>query len=354
MIHQAEVFFQKQQVHNFSVVSGRQTGWRCRAKLAVRQEKQKIVIGLFQEGSHIIAPLYNCPQHHPRINEAVTKLHSFFVREGLLGYDEKTHKGDVRYIQCVVERRTGRVQVTIVLNTPYNDAWESKLKKLYNSDIFLWHSLWINVQQEPTNTIFGAKEWYHVIGQRYVWESICGNEVPFLPSHFGQANLEMFEGLLHDMISIFPEQSHVVELFSGIGVISCVLRHVCRSVIAYEIEPSAKQSFLELKKRLPIDLQQHFDCVIGDAHMAHDVCKSASTILVDPTRKGLSKEILNTIVQENIAYVVYVSCCWKTFERDATILLNGGYSIPWARGYLFFPGTDHLETLCLFTRPLLQ
>lgn len=346
----AKIFFQAQGVSDFSIVSGKKSGWRCRVKLAVRQQGKNLVIGLFQEGSHDIVPIGNCPAHHPRINEAVEKLQKFFLNEKISGYKENTHSGEVRYLQCVVERRTGRVQVTIVLNIPYNKEWEDRIKRLFQKDVLLWHSFWINVQPKPTNTIFGL-EWHHVVGKKFLWESLCEVEIPFLPSHFGQANLEMFERLLEDLKGVFPRDQAVVELFSGMGIISVVLRPLSRSITLYEVEPSAQNSFRELLERLPCTLQRDCELIIGDAHKAHEICAKATALIADPPRKGLSGELLETIVKERcVKSFLYISCCWKSFERDAKVLLNGGFTLAWGGSYIFFPETDHLETMCLFCR----
>ncbi len=356
----AKEFFSLQNVLGFTIVSGNREGWRCRVKLAVRQAGRKVQIGLFRKGTHEILPILDCRDHHPRINEAI-ELISSFLEEHIRGYDEKTHTGEVRYIQCVVERATSRIQASFVVNTPFGKVWVERLNRLYAKNPLLWHSLWINVQQTPTNTIFG-KEWHHVMGEKYVWEFIptqaeelggyiCGLQVPFLPSHFGQANLEMFEKLLEDLLACFPSDAHIAELFSGMGLISIILRPKARSITLYEIEPSAKESFLLLQKQLPPHLQENCTFIVGDANTAHEVCERATAVILDPPRKGVSEGILRTILrQKNIQHVLYISCCWDTFERDAEILLHGGFSIQNAKGYIFFPGTDHLETMCLFSR----
>lgn len=343
-------FFKKLVVSNFSLQSGSKTFWRCRAKLAVRQEKGAIQIGLFQEGSHTISPVFGCTDHHPQINEAIELISNFLTEEKISGYNETSNTGEVRYLQCVVERKSSRIQLTLVINSSFGKVWVERVERLFKKKPSLWHSLWINVQQQKTNTIFG-KEWHHVLGEKYLWESLCGYNVPFLPSHFGQANLEMFEQLLNDMLEIFPRDMDVAELFSGIGLISILLRPLSHSVTLYEIEPSAKDSFLLLQQQLPIESQSKCIFIVGDANRAHEVCEHATAVIVDPPRKGVSKEILDTIIhQKNIEHLLYISCSWKTFERDAEILLKGNFQVQFARAYLFFPGTDHLETMCLFSR----
>ena len=348
IINRARSFFEKQGISDFSIISGNKTGWRCRVKLAVRGVK--IVIGLFEEGSHNVVSALGNNDHHPRINDALERLYEFFLQEHLSAYDEISHTGDIRYVQCVVERRTGLVQVSLVLNTEYGQKWEESLTRLYQRDRLLWHSFWVNVNTKSTNAIFG-KRWIHVVGKKYVWESLCGHEIPFLPSHFGQANLEMFERLLMDMEEIVPRRQHVTELYSGMGIISITLRELSRTITLFEIEPSAEKSFKELVTRLPVPLQKGCEFIVGDAAHAQDACARAEIVIVDPPRKGLSEQALQVILQqESVRRVVYVSCSWQTFERDAALLVAGGFSIAWARSYVFFPGTDHLETLCIFIR----
>lgn len=103
----------------------------------------------------------------------------------------------------------------------------------------------------------------------------------------------------------------------------------------------------------------------------------ADVIIVDPPRKGLEPEVLDELckpINENQDYVedismltipdhmaswtndarclIYVSCGFEALARDAERLLtsNGGWKLESATGYLLFPGSDHVETLCIFRR----
>src|SRR5947209_1525619 len=52
------------------LIKGNQKGWRLRAKLAVRKNKEtgSIEVGLFEKGSHAVVEIPNCQVRHPRIN----------------------------------------------------------------------------------------------------------------------------------------------------------------------------------------------------------------------------------------------------------------------------------------------
>ena len=49
--------------------------------------------------------------------------------------------------------------------------------------------------------------------------------------------------------------------------------------------------------------------------------------------------------------LVYVSCGWKALQRDTMVLVSsGGWRVAHAEAIQFFPGTDSMETLCVFDR----
>ena len=48
--------------------------------------------------------------------------------------------------------------------------------------------------------------------------------------------------------------------------------------------------------------------------------------------------------------VVYVSCNFKTFERDAKVLLSKDFMIDWVKPIDQFPHTNHLEIVAKFVK----
>ena len=48
--------------------------------------------------------------------------------------------------------------------------------------------------------------------------------------------------------------------------------------------------------------------------------------------------------------VVYVSCNPETLARDLRVLVDGGYRAEWATPVDMFPGTEHVETICLLSK----
>lgn len=321
-------------------ITGPHTGWRMRAKLAVRGTVQKPLIGLFKEGTHTVIDMQVCPDHHPAIDAALEIVRKALPEHGIIPYDEKTLYGHLRYLQCVVERQTGRVQLTLVANNT-DEPLLPLVEYLVNKND--WHSIWINVQEGSTNTIFG-KKWIHVFGEKDLWQTLCDTPLCFHPGCFAQANLNLFERILSDLLERILPGKNVIELYGGVGTIGLVALKKSRSLLCVESNPLCEECFLKSAKN------HSAEYIRGDAKALTEHLDGQEVLIVDPPRKGidatLMKKILSTTTLEQI---IYVSCDAQTFARDAKKLLAVGWKIDFARSYELFPGTSHIETLAMFT-----
>lgn len=81
--------------------------------------------------------------------------------------------------------------------------------------------------------------------------------------------------------------------------------------------------------------------------------EGADVVVVDPPRKGLEPELLQALAsgKGSTQRLIYLSCGFKALMRDADSLLAGGkWRLVDATAFLFFPGTDAIETLAVFDR----
>jgi tRNA/tmRNA/rRNA uracil-C5-methylase (TrmA/RlmC/RlmD family) len=121
-------------------------GWRTVAKLAVRNAKvsnakkghqqSQLTIGLFEPGTHNVIPmvpdndttsLSDQPvaaavgaAHHAAITAAIFVVQRVARRLGIVAYDEVSGTGQLRHVALAVQRRTQRVQCTLVWNCHAN------------------------------------------------------------------------------------------------------------------------------------------------------------------------------------------------------------------------------------------
>ncbi len=378
-LEQAQDFVKKKSLEKLSLQLevGKAIEWRTRARLAVREYGGVIKCGLYQKRSHTLVAIPHCKVHHPSINEAIRLIEKSLTSlrsklKGLLIYDEMQHRGLLRYIQCTVERRTQKVQLVLILNSsiveiekPSNDSdlilLKSELKNLYEENTSLIHSIWFNSNINKTNVITGDL-WNHFIGEEAVWEPLANLEIPFLPFHFEQANLEMFERLVVDMKQYdIHDQETIVELYAGMGVIGLVLKEKASKVISIESSARAHETYQLAVESMPETNRKGLRFIQGDSEIEYknllndNVDIFEHTLIVDPPRKGLSNGLVDLLIdlamnKKAPTKLIYISCHYPSLERDAERLISeGGWRLASARSYLFFPGTDHIETVFSFT-----
>lgn len=353
LFYRAEEFF-KQYGVTLTFCHGKPTEWRSRAKLAVSGTKEKLNIGLFKEHTHEVVDIPGCMVHHTQINKALQYIRRAIATTNipLTIYNEHTHRGELRYLQCIGERSTQKVSLTLVINNTEHTNWKkfcNELVAVAGADF--WHSLWINTNTQKTNTIFG-QNWNLVFGKTCVWEDILGKKIPFGPSHFGQANLEMFEKLLQDIRQKIHPQNRVAEYYAGVGIISLQVSDLVASCLICEREKSAEEYFLLAKEQLPQSEQKKLQFITGDAAMNLESLQNADVCIVDPPRKGLDPKMIQALKEaKNIKQLIYVSCSFDSLQRDCVkILQDTTYRLSFTKSYLFFPGTNHLEFLTVFEK----
>jgi len=325
-------------------------GWRVRSKLAVRGSDLNPAIGLFKKGTHQVVSIPHCPLHHPSINQAYDCVQKKIISLKLQPYREQQRTGMLRYLQFVTERKSGKVQLTLVVNTSQKShEIDSFVKQLYNTRLF--SGIWLNYQPDSTNRIF-SDHWELGWGDPYLWESILGISFAFHPACFAQAHLQLFESMLRSIQqSIFPD-CRVIEFYAGIGVIGLSVAALSSHVICSEINPYTEECFHLSSSKLDLDIQKRVSFSLGSAEKLKDLIDSSEVLIVDPPRKGIDPSLMEKILlTPYLKQIIYVSCGFESFKKDCMKLLEKGWKVQKAETYLFFPGTNHLETLAIFHRP---
>lgn len=181
-------------------------------------------------------------------------------------------------------------------------------------------------------------------------------ELCFPPFVFRQANLCAFERIVSAVRRFVPFGSAVVELYAGVGTIGLHLADVAGSLVCSDENPFNRACFRRSLKSLPPDLQQKLGYVSGDAASQVDSIPAADVVIVDPPRKGMEDTVLDALTRPpkrksvKPYRLIYVSCGFPAFCRDAEKLMQHGWTVLHAEGFVLFPGSDHLETFCVFER----
>lgn len=353
VLDQVLPFFAKHGFPSIPLQAGASTGWRCRAKLAVRGTVSDPQIGLFEEGTHRVVKIPHCQVHHPAINASVDTIVDWIRLCNIAPYDETLQCGSLRYLQLTVEKETGKVQLVLVLNRSefLDKSLEASFKRLWEMGKENFHSLWVNFNTRKDNIIF-SDEWKLVFGDPLIHVSYCGKSLYYHPASFFQANPAMYERLLKSLQLAVPDGASVVEFYAGVGAMALSLAEQAKSVTCTEITPLAKMCFDAAVKQLPESLQEKFSYQVGSVKTHLNLLtEDVDTVIVDPPRKGLDRALLKALNQSaTLKTLIYVSCGWPSFVKDFNELIAANWQLTKVEAFLFFPGTDHLEILAVFSR----
>ncbi|MGC4093323.1 MAG: hypothetical protein QM756_36615 [Polyangiaceae bacterium] len=334
------------------VVEGAPSGFRYRARLAVRGRAAQPKIGIFELGSHRVVHIPNCQIHHPLINEVGERVRQTLVAHRLPLYSDSAHAGRVRYLQVAVERQTSTAQVVLVTNdADYHglDAFFDDLRQRLGSSL---HSLFWNGQPERSNAVLG-EAWQRVHGPAVLAELSNGTPVFYPPGAFGQSHLDLAERIAAQVATHVPPDSRVLEYYAGVGAIGLPLVARNRSLLVNEVGPASLEGLTLGIAAQPPELREciqvHPGTAATQAHLANP--DHVDVVIVDPPRKGLDAPLLAQLIQAPPPRLIYVSCGLQAFLREAASLLDSRrFALARLDAFALFPYTEHVETLAVFER----
>ena len=165
-------------------------------------------------------------------------------------------------------------------------------------------------------------------------------DVPFryATEGFFQINLPVYEQALKDMQKWVSEDRQAVDLYSGVGSVGLTIGGV--DVTLIEINEHAVR---EMERNIET-LEKRATPILAASENALDYITSDKTIIVDPPRAGLHEDVIDRLLEQKPARIIYLSCNPVTQARDVARLASA-YGIKSHRGYNFFPHTPHIEHL---------
>jgi 23S rRNA (uracil1939-C5)-methyltransferase len=208
--------------------------------------------------------------------------------------------------------------------------------------------LWWNGNPSRGNAILGDR-WKLVAGEEALREKIGGIDLFFPPGAFGQSNLDLADRLVADVHARVPDGEVIAELYCGVGAIGLGLLGRSREVRFNEASPHGLRGLELGLEALPSDLRTKAVVAGGEAASVTGIVGGATTVIVDPPRKGLDASVVEAILAARPRRVLYVSCDPESLFRDAKRLVEGGaLRLEKLTPYALFPHTHHVETLAAF------
>lgn len=307
-------------------------------------------IGLFQAGSHRIVDTPRCPVHHPLINEAAARLREAIRETGIEPYSDRPHRGALRYVQCVVERTSQRLQVVLVGRDTSPEILGDLPKVFAQKMGDALQGLFFNGQPERSNAILGPTM-IRLEGEVMTRESLGGVDVFFPPGAFGQNHLPLFERAVARITELVAPDQTIAELYCGVGAIGLGLLERAKEVRFNERSPDGLLGLEAGLAARPAEERARAIKAPGSASEQISLLEGADCVVVDPPRKGLDAPLREALVADPPKRLVYLACGLDKLLVDLGHLVQpGGLRLAGVEVFDFFPFTEHIETLVWLDR----
>lgn len=330
------------------VASPMRLGYRNRAKLVVASHGR---FGLYRRGTHKIIYIPECPIHMDRINKLAHAVMKEVFHRRVTIYDERQHKGFLRFILIRQSRKGNGLLLTLVTRTENFEKGEQFARALRRKFPGLVGVVQ-NVNAAPGNVVEGPTN-ILLAGKRYLDDEI--NRIPFVVSStsFLQGN-HATAGLLYKAIAeahIWNAEDQVYDLYCGLGLTGLHLAGKVKRIVGIEesesaIDDARRNAKLNHKTNL-VFFKGKAEDMLG---LVHRRVGEPTAVIVNPPRAGCDERVLKFIKNSPATRVVYVSCSPTTLARDLKTLEAGKFKVTRMQGFDMYSQTDQIETLVFLER----
>lgn len=307
-------------------------------------------VGFYRARTHEVIECEHCLLVRPEADAAAEALREYMQSCHVAGYDEKTGRGLIRHLY-VRSNAAGESLICVLVNGDKLPK-EDRLVALLRDACPKCTGIVLGTNTKKGNVILGDR--YRTLwGSDRLEDTLCGKTFKLSVPSFYQVNRAQAERLYAKTIEFadLTGQETVLDLYCGAGTITLALSDHAKKVLGAEIVPEAIDDARENAARNGVKNAEFF---CGDAS---DVAKKLArenlrpdVITVDPPRKGLAADVVESIAEMQPQRVVYVSCDSATMARDVKRLADLGYTARRACAVDMFPRADHVETVCLLSK----
>ena len=348
--HKVEDALRRHQLENIEVlpVIGMENPYEYRNKIQVpigRDPHGHIVSGFYRQGTHKIIPIEKCEIEDVRATKVVSTIKQLMKEFKYAPYDEDQRTGLIRHVLIRTSYHYGEMMVTLVTRLDEFKGKNNFVKELAHRCPIITTVIQ-NINPRDTNVILGEKERV-LYGTGYIKDSILGVDFLISSKSFFQVNPVQVEKLYQTALNFakITSNSKVFDAYCGIGTISLIVAKHAQNVVGAEI---VKEAIIDAKRNAKLNQINNAEFFVGDAGEIYSKLRyegrKFDCVFVDPPRKGLTPEFIESLLKEEPPKICYVSCDPETLARDLK-LLSQKYSISNIQPVDMFPMTFHVETV---------
>ena len=323
--------------------------YRHKVQYPVAETKvsKRLLAGYYKQKTHEIVNIKHCP-----IQPAICDKIIEFIRENapkycVSGYNEKKHTGDLRHVVLRCSTSTGKVLVTLVVNSTKVFENLKKFANIIYEQIPKVVGVCINFNPQKTNVILGEKS-ECICGEDFVEEKILDKTFKIGSNTFFQVNPKSAENIFRyvkDYIKNNLQDAVVLDAYAGVTSFGICISDVCKQIVSIEENSESVELGKKIAKENGItNIEFHNE---DAAEFFKNETRKFDAIILDPPRKGCSKESLDEAFRLSKGTIIYVSCNPATLARDLKILTEKGCCVESIQPFDMFCHTYHVENVAI-------
>ena len=307
-------------------------------------------VGFYRARSHQVVHVEHCLIQKPEADALAQAVRDYIARFQVEPYNEATGRGLLRHLYVRTSCRGESLACLLVNGSRL--PHEQELVDMLRAAAPGVCGVVLGENTRRGNAVLGDR--YRTLwGRDYLTDTLCGLELRLSVPSFYQVNHDQAQRLYEKALEYagLTGRELAVDLYCGAGTITQVLARRARHVIGGEIVPEAIRDAEDSACRNGVE---NVEFLCGDAsRLAAELRQRGlrpDVICVDPPRKGLAPDVVEAAASMTPGRIVYVSCDPATLARDVARFAPLGYCPVRACAVDLFPGTAHVETVCLLSK----
>ncbi len=327
--------------------------YRCKVQLPVQQTKnsKRFLAGYYKKRTHEIVNIKYCPVQPEVLDKITEYLRQKSSELELTAYNEKYKNGLIRHFIFRYSKTNNNIVLTIVINSDKVPENLANLCSAVKNDFTEISGVVVNFNTSNTNLIMGVKSEL-IEGKGYIEETLDSKIFRISHDTFFQINpltASQIFSEVREVIKARTESPDVLDIYAGSGSFSIYLSDAAKSITALE---ESSVSVNDGKDNILRNKINNISYIKGDADIITPKLaaegRKFDVIVLDPPRKGCSKEVLEAVKQLAGKLVVYISCNPSTLARDYKIL-SDKFRAEYVQPFDMFCHTYHVESVLVMT-----
>ena len=297
-----------------------------------------------------ILDLKKCHLQEDPSNAIRTATKAFAEKTGMSFFNPRNHTGMLRTLMLRTAS-TGEIMVLIQFFEEHKEKREALLEHLKETFPEIT-SLQYVINKKQNDTLYD-QDINCFSGRDHIFEEMEGLQFKINAKSFYQTNsdqaYELYK-ITRDFAGLTGKEL-VYDLYTGTGTIAQFVSKKAKKVVGIEAVPEA---ILDAKANAKNNNITNAEFYVGDMKNVFNEAFIAEhgqpdTIITDPPREGMHKDVVQQILNIAPNKIVYVSCNSATQARDLA-LMKDYYTITRVQPVDMFPQTHHVENVVLLEK----